>query len=107
MRNKYVSLNCDIETNYNESSEFQTTDVHKNLSYSIKKDCGELIKDLQECHAKGFFHKYMGGCNTIKQDLNACLREEVCQFFLFSHYFDPKIDHTFFPIAENNTYSKE
>lgn len=40
-------------------------------------DCAELIQALNDCHAKGMFHKLTGGCNGIKHDLNMCLRAEV------------------------------
>ncbi|PWN41036.1 hypothetical protein IE81DRAFT_292435, partial [Ceraceosorus guamensis] len=38
--------------------------------------CGELIRALNECHAKGFWHKITGGCNDVKLELNKCLRKE-------------------------------
>ncbi|PWZ00499.1 UPF0287-domain-containing protein [Testicularia cyperi] len=38
--------------------------------------CAHLIQALNECHAKGWFHKITGGCNDIKHDLNMCLRAE-------------------------------
>lgn len=31
---------------------------------------------LDECHAQGFLHKALGGCNGAKQDVNKCLRAE-------------------------------
>lgn len=31
---------------------------------------------LDECHARGFMHKVLGGCNEAKRDVNACLRAE-------------------------------
>lgn len=40
-------------------------------------DCAHLIQALNECHAKGVWHKITGGCNGIKHDLNMCLRQEV------------------------------
>lgn len=40
-------------------------------------DCGELIKALEDCHAKGYMNKVLGNCNGIKHELNMCLREEV------------------------------
>ncbi|GAC96195.1 hypothetical protein PHSY_003775 [Pseudozyma hubeiensis SY62] len=38
--------------------------------------CAHLIQALNECHAKGVWHKITGGCNGIKHDLNMCLRQE-------------------------------
>ncbi|KAF8608007.1 UPF0287-domain-containing protein [Ceratobasidium sp. AG-I] len=37
--------------------------------------CGALIEALDACHAS-FLNKYMGGCNSTKEELNACLRTE-------------------------------
>jgi len=31
---------------------------------------------LDECHARGFLYKVIGGCNKAKQDVNKCLRAE-------------------------------
>ena len=31
---------------------------------------------LEECHDQGFFHKFTGGCNDIKSEVNKCLRGE-------------------------------
>ncbi len=31
---------------------------------------------LDECHARGFLYKVIGGCNKAKQDVNMCLRAE-------------------------------
>ena len=44
---------------------------------SRSTDCAHLIQALNECHAKGVWHKITGGCNGIKHDLNMCLRQEV------------------------------
>lgn len=52
--------------------------MHPHLANEKQVHCGELIDQLQQCHKAGFMHKYMGGCNGIKEELNACLREEVC-----------------------------
>ena len=38
--------------------------------------CEEVMKILEECHDRGFFHKMSGGCNTAKRDVNMCLRAE-------------------------------
>jgi COX assembly protein 2 len=29
---------------------------------------------LEECHARGFLYKVIGGCNEAKRNLNKCLR---------------------------------
>lgn len=31
---------------------------------------------LDECHARGFLHKAVGGCNEAKHNVNMCLRAE-------------------------------
>lgn len=31
---------------------------------------------LDECHARGFLHKALGGCNDIKREVNKCLTGE-------------------------------
>lgn len=31
---------------------------------------------LEECHAQGYLHKLVGGCNEAKTAVNKCLREE-------------------------------
>ena len=31
---------------------------------------------LEECHDAGFLHKFTGGCNDIKREVNKCLRGE-------------------------------
>ena len=31
---------------------------------------------LEECHARGFLYKAMGGCNSIKQEVTKCLAGE-------------------------------
>ena len=31
---------------------------------------------LEECHDQGFLHKFTGGCNEIKREVNKCLRIE-------------------------------
>ena len=31
---------------------------------------------LDECHARGFLYKAIGGCNKAKRDVNMCLRAE-------------------------------
>jgi COX assembly mitochondrial protein 2 len=31
---------------------------------------------LDECHARGFLYKALGGCNDIKREVNKCLSGE-------------------------------
>ena len=31
---------------------------------------------LDECHARGFLYKAIGGCNKAKHNVNMCLRAE-------------------------------
>ena len=31
---------------------------------------------LDECHARGFLYKAVGGCNSIKTEVNKCLASE-------------------------------
>ncbi|CEH14020.1 Uncharacterized conserved protein [Ceraceosorus bombacis] len=50
--------------------------MHPALSASKQEQCGELIRALNDCHAKGFWHKITGGCNDVKLELNKCLRKE-------------------------------
>lgn len=38
--------------------------------------CEDVMAILDECHARGFLHKALGGCNEAKQDVNLCLRAE-------------------------------
>ncbi|KAJ1308736.1 hypothetical protein OPQ81_004427 [Rhizoctonia solani] len=51
--------------------------MHAHLATPERQSaCGPLIEALEACHASGFFNKYTGGCNKIKEQLNKCLREE-------------------------------
>lgn len=38
--------------------------------------CEEVMALLDECHARGFLYKAIGGCNRAKHDVNMCLRAE-------------------------------
>lgn len=40
--------------------------------------CKEFIQALEQCHLSGWA-RLTGGCNTQKDQLNACLRKEVSQ----------------------------
>lgn len=35
-----------------------------------------MMQILDECHAQGFLHKVIGGCNNAKREVNKCLRAE-------------------------------
>ena len=39
-------------------------------------DCEEVMNALDECHARGFLFKAIGGCNKAKHAVNMCLRAE-------------------------------
>jgi len=39
-------------------------------------DCEEIMTALDECHARGFLYKAIGGCNDIKREVNRCLSGE-------------------------------
>ncbi|EPQ32139.1 uncharacterized protein PFL1_00336 [Pseudozyma flocculosa PF-1] len=43
---------------------------------SKQQHCADLIRALEDCHARGWWTKITGGCNGIKEDLNLCLRAE-------------------------------
>jgi COX assembly protein 2 len=36
--------------------------------------CFEVMKALDECHARGFLYKAVGNCNDAKTAVNKCLR---------------------------------
>lgn len=38
--------------------------------------CEDIIAALEECHSKGFMHKASGACNSAKDAVDRCLREE-------------------------------
>jgi COX assembly protein 2 len=46
---------------------------HKNV------DCAHLIRQLEECHAGGFWPKLTNRCSKIKDSLNKCLGQEFAQ----------------------------
>ncbi|EUC57850.1 cytochrome C oxidase biogenesis Cmc1-like protein [Rhizoctonia solani AG-3 Rhs1AP] len=51
--------------------------MHPHLATPERQNaCGQLIEALEACHASGFINKYMGGCNSVKEQLNTCLRAE-------------------------------
>lgn len=43
---------------------------------TLGSGCEEVMAALEECHAQGFIHKMIGGCNRAKQEVNLCLRAE-------------------------------
>ncbi|KAL9937936.1 hypothetical protein V8E36_003481 [Tilletia maclaganii] len=43
---------------------------------SKKARCGRLIQALSECHERGLYARMTGECNSIKNELNQCLRAE-------------------------------
>ncbi|KAF1989555.1 UPF0287-domain-containing protein [Aulographum hederae CBS 113979] len=38
--------------------------------------CAEVMAALDECHARGFLFRCIGGCNDAKHAVNKCLRGE-------------------------------
>lgn len=42
----------------------------------IRLGCEEVMNALDECHARGFLYKAVGGCNSQKTAVNKCLRAE-------------------------------
>ena len=37
--------------------------------------CEDVIRLLEECHARPFFHRALGVCNDAKVQVNKCLRD--------------------------------
>ncbi|MCJ1243039.1 hypothetical protein MMC30_000235 [Trapelia coarctata] len=50
--------------------------MHPHLHTKNNRGCEEVMQILDECHARGFLYKAIGGCNKAKQDVNMCLRAE-------------------------------
>jgi COX assembly protein 2 len=51
--------------------------MHPHLHTKDNQDpCGEVMRLLDECHARGFIYKVLGNCNKAKRDVNMCLRAE-------------------------------
>jgi COX assembly protein 2 len=42
----------------------------------VATGCEEVMNALDECHARGFLFKAIGGCNKAKTAVNRCLRAE-------------------------------
>lgn len=49
-------------------------DLHKHVS------CEDIILQLDQCHNEGILHRYLGGCNKLKNAMNECLQAEVKAF---------------------------
>ncbi|KAK2765449.1 hypothetical protein FQN54_008302 [Arachnomyces sp. PD_36] len=48
--------------------------MHSHLHTANNVDkCEEIMTLLDECHARGFLYKAIGGCNDIKRQVNTCL----------------------------------
>ncbi|KAF9886640.1 hypothetical protein FE257_011280 [Aspergillus nanangensis] len=50
--------------------------MHSHLHTPQNANCEEIMTALDECHARGFFHKAIGSCNDIKREVNKCLSAE-------------------------------
>ncbi|ETN42255.1 uncharacterized protein HMPREF1541_04196 [Cyphellophora europaea CBS 101466] len=47
--------------------------MHSHLHTQDNVGCEEIMNALDECHARGFLYKAVGGCNDIKREVNKCL----------------------------------
>ncbi|KAI5287968.1 hypothetical protein KEM54_005582 [Ascosphaera aggregata] len=50
--------------------------MHSHLHTPYNINCEEIMTALEECHARGFMHKALGGCNEVKREVNRCLGRE-------------------------------
>ncbi|KZZ91992.1 Cytochrome c oxidase biogenesis protein Cmc1-like protein [Ascosphaera apis ARSEF 7405] len=50
--------------------------MHSHLHTPQNINCEEIMTALDECHAKGFLYKAVGGCNDVKREVNRCLGQE-------------------------------
>ncbi|EEH34622.1 hypothetical protein PAAG_05671 [Paracoccidioides lutzii Pb01] len=50
--------------------------MHSHLHTKHNTNCEEIMTMLDECHARGFLHKALAGCNEIKREVNRCLGRE-------------------------------
>lgn len=50
-------------------------------------DCKENIENLLNCHKDFPVKKFFGHCNRYKEELDACLQENVCLFLSFFQLF--------------------
>lgn len=50
--------------------------MHPQITERRRIRCGQLIKELELCHQKGFLATSMGACESIADQVNMCLRSE-------------------------------
>ncbi|EFW15334.1 hypothetical protein D8B26_008106 [Coccidioides posadasii str. Silveira] len=50
--------------------------MHSHLHTKDNINCEEIMNALDECHARGFLYKAIGGCNEVKREVNRCLGAE-------------------------------
>ncbi|EER29412.1 hypothetical protein CPC735_070940 [Coccidioides posadasii C735 delta SOWgp] len=50
--------------------------MHSHLHTKDNINCEEIMNALDECHARGFLYKAVGGCNEVKREVNRCLGAE-------------------------------
>ncbi|KAL1956338.1 hypothetical protein VTO42DRAFT_7421 [Malbranchea cinnamomea] len=50
--------------------------MHSHLHTPYNINCEEIMTALDECHARGFLYKAIGGCNEVKREVNRCLGKE-------------------------------
>ncbi|KAK1687625.1 hypothetical protein BDP55DRAFT_658959 [Colletotrichum godetiae] len=48
--------------------------MHPHLHTKDNFECEDIMVALEECHAKGFMFKSLGGCNDAKDKVSECLR---------------------------------
>ncbi|OHE96984.1 hypothetical protein CORC01_07769, partial [Colletotrichum orchidophilum] len=48
--------------------------MHPHLHTKDNFECEDIMAALEECHAKGFMFKSLGGCNDAKDKVSECLR---------------------------------
>ncbi|KXH67114.1 hypothetical protein CSAL01_01391 [Colletotrichum salicis] len=48
--------------------------MHPHLHTKDNFECEDIMVALEECHAKGFMFKSLGGCNDAKEKVSECLR---------------------------------
>ncbi|PLW22614.1 hypothetical protein PCASD_12212 [Puccinia coronata f. sp. avenae] len=50
--------------------------MHPHLTGTKLEACGPIISALNECHNRGLWAYYTGGCNDIRRELDKCLHAE-------------------------------
>ncbi|KAJ9646604.1 hypothetical protein H2201_000690 [Coniosporium apollinis] len=50
--------------------------MHPHLYTKDNGACEEVMKALDDCHARGFLWRSIGGCNGEKTQVNKCLRAQ-------------------------------